>query len=144
MRGSTYGPSQKAYLWSILTVKHQFSWPPRIPVPIPHRIRRKLWSRIRSRQSPAASSLTSLETSLRPSDTLRDLRAHEWSWYDGQYIVLFLLWVFALCIITYPGFIVKTATVTLLLTSLTLPATRQFFLPFLPILTWLVFFYSCG
>lgn len=144
MRESTYGPSHKAYLRSIFSIRHMFSRPPRIAGLIPHRLRRKLWSKIRSRQSPAASSLTSLETSLRPSDTLRDLRAHEWSWYDGQYILLFLLWVFALCIITYPGFIVKTAIVTVLLTSLALPATRQFFLPFLPVLTWLVFFYSCG
>lgn len=144
MKESTYCSEQKASIPCIFSIRHLFWWALRIPALIPHRVRRKLWSRIRSRQSPTATSLTSLETSLRPSDTLRTLRTHEWSWYDVQYLILFLLWAFALSIITYPGFMVKTVIVTLLLTSLTLPATRQFFLPFLPILTWLVFFYSCG
>ncbi|KAL8784162.1 MAG: hypothetical protein Q9213_004136 [Squamulea squamosa] len=119
------------------------SWLPSIPAIIPHRIRRKLRSRIRSRQSPA-TSLSSLDTSVSPADTLRSLRAHRWSFYDGQYLILIVLGIFSLSIIASPGPIFKTAVATLLLTSLIIPATRQFFLPFLPIITWLVWFYACG
>ncbi|MCJ1373788.1 Aureobasidin resistance protein Aur1 [Loxospora ochrophaea] len=123
--------------------KLPFSWSPSLPVLIPHRIRRKLRSRIRSRQSPS-SSLSSLQTSFSPADTLRTLRAHRWSFYDGQYLILIILATFSLSITPFPGPFIKTAVVTLLLTSLILPITRQFFLPFLPIGTWLFFFYACG
>ncbi|KAL8930332.1 MAG: hypothetical protein Q9172_000040 [Xanthocarpia lactea] len=119
------------------------SWLPSIPAIIPHRIRRKLRSKIRSRQSPA-TSLASLEFSLSPADTLRSLRAHRWSFHDGQYLILIVLGIFSLSIIASPGPIFKTAVATLLLLSLILPITRQFFLPFLPIITWLVWFYACG
>lgn len=119
------------------------SWLPSIPTIIPHRFRRKLRSKIRSRQSPA-TSLASLETSFSPADTLRSLRAHRWSFYDGQYLILIVLGIFSLSIIASPGPIFKTTVATLLLISLLLPVTRQFFLPFLPIITWLVWFYACG
>ena len=42
-----------------------------------------------------------------------------------------------------PGPLLKTVVATLLLTSLVIPITRQFFLPFLPIAGWLVLFYAC-
>lgn len=116
---------------------------PSMPVFIPHRIRRKLRSRLRSRQSPA-SSITSLQTSFSPSDTLRSLRAHQWSYYDGQYILLALLGVFDLCVIEVPGPLARTSIAALITLSLLLPVTRQFFLPFLPIASWLVLFYACG
>jgi membrane-associated phospholipid phosphatase len=41
-----------------------------------------------------------------------------------------------------PGPLVKSLVATLLLTSLTIPITRQFFLPFLPIAGWLILFYA--
>lgn len=112
---------------------------------IPHRIRRKFRStksRIRARQAPS-SSITSLDTSINPADTLRSLKTHQWSHWDAQYIFLAILGIFALCVIQSPGPFVKTAVATLLMTSLLIPLTRQFFLPFLPVITWLVFFYSC-
>ncbi|MCJ1319757.1 Aureobasidin resistance protein Aur1 [Xylographa vitiligo] len=109
---------------------------------LPHRLRRKLKSKIRSRQSPA-SIVSSVETSFNPADTLHALREHDWSYYDAQYLLLFILALFALSIIETYGPLFKTAVVILLLTALVLPLTRQFFLPFLPIATWLVFFYSC-
>ena len=37
----------------------------------------------------------------------------------------------------------KTVIATALITSLILPVTSQFFLPFLPIIAWLVLWYSC-
>ncbi|KAI4109262.1 MAG: hypothetical protein L6R37_000693 [Teloschistes peruensis] len=126
---------QKTYL--------PISWLPSFPHLLPHRIRRRLRSKIRSRQSPS-TSLASLETSFSPADTLRSLRAHRWSWYDGQYLILAILGIFSLCIIASPGPLFKTAVSTLVILALILPITRQFFLPFLFIATWLVFFYACG
>ena len=109
---------------------------------VPHRLRRKLRSKLRNRQSPA-SSITTLQTSFSPADTLRSLQSHRWTVYDGQYLILAILGIFSLCIIESPGALVKTVVASLLLFSLVLPITRQFFLPFLPIAAWLIFFYAC-
>ena len=118
--------------------------PSSVPVLIPHRVRRrlrKLGSKVRNRNSPS-STLTGLETSWNPADTLKALRRHQWSYYDAQYLLL-LLGVFSLSIIEHPGALVKTAVAVLLMTALIIPITRQFWFPFVPIATWLIFFYSC-
>lgn len=109
---------------------------------VPHRMRRKLRSKIRNRQSPA-SSITTLQTSINPLDTLRALQSHKWTIWDGQYLCLAILGIFSLCVIQNPGPLLKTVVATLLLSSLVLPITRQFFLPALPIFAWLIFFYAC-
>lgn len=115
-----------------------------LPTLIPHKVRRK-WratkSRVRSRQSPT-SSIASLETSLSPADTLRCLRTHQWSFYDGQYLFLAIIAIFSLCVLESPGPVAKTFIASLLLTALVIPALRQFFLPFLPVATWLLLFAS--
>ncbi|GAB7347451.1 hypothetical protein MBLNU459_g4367t1 [Dothideomycetes sp. NU459] len=119
---------------------------PSLPTILPHRLRRKFRStrsKIRSRQTPTSSTLSSLQTSFNPADTLNTLRTHQWSVYDAQYVFLAIIGIFSLCIMQSPGPLPKTAIATLLLLSLLLPITRQFFLPFLPIAAWLVFFYSC-
>ncbi|KAI5209954.1 PAP2-domain-containing protein [Aureobasidium subglaciale] len=118
---------------------------PSLPTMLPHRLRRKFRStrsKIRSRQTPT-SSISALQTSFNPRDTLRSLRDHQWSVYDAQYLFLAVVGIFALCVIQSPGPMVKTTVATLLMLSLLLPVTRQFFLPFLPIAAWLVFFFSC-
>jgi len=109
---------------------------------VPHRLRRRLRSKLRNRQSPA-SSLAILQTSFSPADTIRALQAHRWSVYDGQWLLIAILSVFCLSIMETPGPLVKTAVVTLLLTSTLLPITRQFFLPFIPIAVYLIWFYAC-
>lgn len=115
-----------------------------LPSFIPHRVKRK-WratrSRIRSRQSPT-SSLASLETSFSPADTLRSLRSHPWSIYDGQYLILAIILIFSLSL-SEAGPFSKTFSATMLMLGLVLPITRQFLLPFLPALTWLLLFASC-
>lgn len=124
--------------------KMPVSWPS-IPTFVPHRIRRKFRStrsKIRSRQVPS-SSLTSLQTSFNPADTLKALRMHQWSPYDAQYIFLAIIGIFSLSIIQFPGPLIKTMVATFLMLSLLLPVTRQFFLPFLPIAGWLILFYAC-
>ena len=120
----------------------QLPWPT-LKLLVPHRLRRKLRSKLRNRQSPA-SSITTLQTSFSPADTLRSLQSHRWTVYDGQYLILAILGIFSLCIIETPGALVKTMVASLLLFSLVLPITRQFFLPFLPIAAWLIFYYACG
>ena len=125
--------------------KLPLSWPT-MPTILPHRLRRKFRStksKMRSRQSPA-SSITSLQTSFNPADTLKSLRTHQWSYYDAQYLLLAVLGIFSLCVIQHPGPFVKTIVASLLMLSLVLPITRQFFLPFLPVASWLIFFYACG
>lgn len=125
--------------------KFPMSWPS-VPTIVPHRFRRKFRStrsKLRSRQSPT-SSVTSLQTSFNPADTLKSLRTHHWSYYDAQYLLIAVVGIFSLCVIQSPGPLAKFAVATLLMTSLVLPITRQFFLPFLPIATWLIFFYACG
>ncbi|KAI9728252.1 MAG: Aureobasidin resistance protein Aur1 [Cirrosporium novae-zelandiae] len=122
--------------------KLSLSMPP-IRLVSPNSLKRRIRSALRSRQSPA-SNLATLQTSFAPADTLRALRNHQWSYYDGQYIILIILGIFSLSMIESPGAIIKTGIASLLLTSLLLPITRQFFLPFLPIITYLVFFYACG
>jgi len=117
-----------------------------IPTLVPHRLRRKFRStrsKIRSRASPT-SSITTLDSSYSPADTLSALKTHQWSPWDAQYVLLAVLGIFALCVIEHPGPLVKFVAATGLMTSLLLPVTRQFFLPFLPIIAWLVFFYACG
>lgn len=116
-----------------------------LPNFIPHRVRRK-WratrSRIRSRRSPA-SSISSLNTSFSPRDTLRSLRTHPWSIYDAQYLFLAIVAIFSLSVSESPGPFAKTFAAAMLMAGLVLPITRQFLLPFLPALTWLLLFSSC-
>jgi hypothetical protein len=123
--------------------KTTFSWPLNFSNPLPHKYRvHKLRSKLRARQSPA-SSVASVQTSFSPFITLRALRAHKWSIYDAQYLFLISLGIFALSISPSPSPLLKTGAVALLVAALLAPATSQFFFPFLPILTWLVFFFSC-
>ncbi|KAJ5736196.1 uncharacterized protein N7483_001321 [Penicillium malachiteum] len=109
---------------------------------VPHRMRRKIRSKLRSRISPT-SSIANLQTSFSPADTLRSLQSHRWTMYDFQYLLLLIIGIFSLTVMQSPGPLAKTAISTLLLFSLLMPITRQFFLPFLPIAGWLIFFYAC-
>ena len=109
---------------------------------VPHRLRRKLRSKLRNRTSPA-SSISALKTSFSPADTLRSLQSHKWSVYDGQWLLIAFMGIFSLSIIESPGPLVKTAVATLLLSSWIFPITRQFFRPFTPIASYLIFFYAC-
>ncbi len=120
--------------------KMPFSWPS-IPNPLPRRIRRKLRSKFRSSQSPA-SSIASIQTSFNPSDSIRALRAHRWSVYDGQYLILIIIAIFSLSVSQAPGPLMKTGAASLFILALLMPITRQFFLPALPIFTWLLFFFN--
>lgn len=118
---------------------------PNLRIFVPHKVRRK-WratkGRLRVGQSPA-SNVFALQTSFSPSDTIKALHRHQWSLYDFQYFGLAVLGIFCLSIMQEPGPMIKTLIATGLMISLILPATRQFFLPFLPIAAWLILWYSC-
>ena len=141
MKNPTF-PSRNDFQTTYSKPKLPLSWPSSLPSLVPHRIRRKLRSKIRSRQSPS-SSFATLQTSASPVDTLRSLRAHRWSFYDVQYLILIVLVIFSLSIIPARP-LVKAAIATAMLVSVTLPLARQFFLPFWPIGVWLIFYYACG
>jgi hypothetical protein len=87
--------------------------------------------------------VAALQTSFSPHDSLVALRQHRWSLYDANYLLLILLALFSLCISPAPGPLEKTGAVVAFMGLLLMPATSQFFLPFLPIATWLLFFFSC-
>ncbi|KAF4614353.1 hypothetical protein G7Y89_g15383 [Cudoniella acicularis] len=53
-----------------------------------------------------------------------------------------MLAIFSLSISQAPGPLMKTGAALLLMIALLMPITRQFFLPVLPIFTWLVFFFN--
>ena len=117
--------------------------------PIPHKYRQataarrqrsrsnKEWARPRA----AVDDLTSLKRSFNPFDTVRAVRRHRWSLTDLQYVGVFGLLVFSLCLPGPPAWF--KACFSLGMTALLLmPITRQFFFPALPIITWLVYFFS--
>lgn len=107
----------------------------------PHRVRRRLRSKLRSRLSPS-SSISALKTSFSPLDTLKSLQAHRWTVYDGQYLILAAFGIFSFSIIE-AGALLKTLIALGLIASLILPITCQFFLPFLPIIGYLTFWFAC-
>lgn len=119
---------------------------PSIRFLVPHKVRRK-WratkSRIHSGISPTSSALSALNYSFSPAGTIKALSQHQWSLYDAQYLFLLLTGIFVLCVVEVPGPMIKMGLATLILLSLVLPITRQFFLPVLPIFGWLFLFYSC-
>jgi hypothetical protein len=118
-------------------------WWPSLPSIIPHRLRRRIRSRLRQGASPA-SSLASLQTSFDPFDAVKSLRQHRWTRWDLQYIMMVVLLSFSAYIIQMPGPFLKSIVGLLLCTGLVLPITRQFVLPCMPIFTWLIFFYGLG
>jgi len=84
--------------------------------------------------------VTRLQTSFNPLITLRVLRRHRWTLLDLQYPVLAGFILFSLCI-TPPAPLIKTLGVLGLILVLLMPITRQFFLPSLPIWTYLLYFF---
>jgi hypothetical protein len=140
MSDSHYYAAASASSPAFTKAKLPFSWPS-IVNPIPRRYRRRLRSKLRAAISPA-SSIANIETSFDPRDTLKALRQHRWSYYDGQYLFLMILAIFMLSISQAPGPLVKCAAATALMAALLVPITRQFFLPALPVLSWVFLFFN--
>lgn len=126
--------------------KFPFLWPGTVNLahlnPIPHRYRP---SRRRSRQKRRESysgpgDVTALRTSFNVLDSVRAIRRHRWSILDIQYVALAGFLLFSLAI-TPSAPVIKTLVVLGTLLALFMPITRQFFLPSLPIWTYLTYFF---
>lgn len=108
---------------------------------MPHSGLRRLFFRIKG-SAKDATELTTISFSFHPRDTVHSLRQHVWEKRDLQYVLLGSLLAFAFTI-AEARILFKIAAITLLSTLLLVPITSQFFLPFLPVATWLIFFFSC-
>ncbi|CAH0019139.1 unnamed protein product [Clonostachys rhizophaga] len=96
--------------------------------------------RSRSRAKWNSSDISNLQRSFNLWDGIRALQKRRWQKTDLQYAVLAFLLLFSLSIApSAPG--LKTFAVIGGLWLLLMPATRQFFLPSLPIWVWLVYFF---
>lgn len=115
--------------------------------PIPHKFRpaRKLRLRLRpqggSRSQDQADDVTSLQTSFDVRRSLRTLRTRRWSLWDLQYLVTFGYILFSLAILP-PAPLIKTGVLAVIGLVLLMPITQQFFLPSLPIWTYLLYFFA--
>ena len=87
------------------------------------------------------SQLSLLDFSLDPKQTIGRLRRHKWRKLDLHYAFLAFLLTFAFCI-AEANILFKVLFAGLLTTLLLVPVLSQFFFPFLPIATWLIFFFS--
>lgn len=102
---------------------------------------KRLFYRIRA-SARDASELTTISFSFRPQVTLDAIRTHSWQRNDLQWVLCGTLLLVAFFIAEAPFFF-KLGFITLLGGLLLVPITSQFFLPFLPVATWLIFFFSC-
>ena len=83
-----------------------------------------------------------MDKSLNPRDTLRRLQKHSFTLSDLVYLVHIVNSVFWLVIMRVPGFPIKLLIPLLHIGLLLVPFTSQFFLPALPVTTYLITFYS--
>lgn len=85
--------------------------------------------------------VAALQRSFNPADGLRALRRHRWNMYDLQHVITIAFVLFSFLIAPIP--IIADIGIVLGYSLLVLmPATRQFFLPSLPIWTYLFYFFS--
>jgi hypothetical protein len=132
-------------------------WPGKLslhlPV-IPHKIwspGRKLKLKTRQRTQDASNNvkissgevddITRLQTSFDVWASLRALRERRWTLWDLQHLVTLGYILFSLAILP-PAPLVKTGALAVLGVLLLMPITRQFFLPSLPIWTYLLYFFA--
>lgn len=123
-------------------------WPGALKIKIPERHRsgndddrRSRWKKPRRQQyDEPITSITRLQTSFNPIDGVRAVRRHRWTWLDIQYPALAGFMIFSLCIAPMP-LLAKIAIPSVSLLVCLMPATRQFFLPSMPIWTYLLYFF---
>ncbi|TFK51566.1 PAP2-domain-containing protein [Heliocybe sulcata] len=105
--------------------------------------------RISSLPRPLATVLTAfvaavgrMDKSLSPSDTMARLRQHTFTFSDSIYIFHLALAAFWITLMQFPPFPLKLAVPILYTILLLIPLTSQFFLPFVPVASWILTFYS--
>jgi hypothetical protein len=128
--------------------KLPFAWPGSLnlaqfnPIPQKYRPSRKL--RLRQKAKALAISpddITRIQTSFNVLNSLKALRQHRWRLSDVQHLIVLGYILFSLFIMPSAP-LVKTATLVVLAILLLMPITQQFFLPSLPIWTYLLYFFS--
>jgi len=92
--------------------------------------------------APPSNTLPRLETSWDIRLTFRRLRTRKWTKGDIQYAFMIPVLVFCFCICDSPPFIGRLGLAIALGLACTIPVLSQFWLPFMPIGTWLFLFYS--
>ncbi|KAK5661723.1 hypothetical protein OQA88_9823 [Cercophora sp. LCS_1] len=128
-----------------------FAWPLSLNLaqlnPIPHKYRPSRKARMRLQKiksNPGAQSsddVIRLKTSFNVWESITALRWRRWTVYDLQYLVTLGYIIFSLCILPSAP-LTKTGAMIVLGILLLMPITRQFFLPSLPIWTYLLYFFS--
>jgi len=110
--------------------------------PIPHKYRpsRKLRLRL-TKSNGQTDDITRLQTSFDPLPTLKALRTRKWSLWDLQHLATFACIAFSLAILPSAP-LIKIGVMGVLVLLLLMPATQQFFLPSLPIWTYLLYFFA--
>ncbi|KAK3941368.1 hypothetical protein QBC46DRAFT_104693 [Diplogelasinospora grovesii] len=128
--------------------KLPFLWPGSLKLahlnPIPHKYRpsRRLRMRQKSKSNAnAQDDITRLKTSFNVWESTRSLQRRQWRLYDLQHVVVFGYILFSLYILP-PAPLIKLAVLMGIALVLLLPITQQFFVPSLPIWTYLLYFFS--
>ena len=112
------------------------------PIPYKYRPSRRLRAKQKARsEASSMNDVSRLRTSFNVVETVRHLRRRKWRFYDLQHIVVFGYIIFSLCILPSAP-LIKTAVLAGLGLLLLMPITQQFFLPSLPIWTYLLYFFS--
>ncbi|KAI9464403.1 PAP2-domain-containing protein [Russula earlei] len=88
------------------------------------------------------AAVARMDKSLNPRDTIRRLQTHSFSLSDLVYLIHVFNSAFWLVIMQVPGFPVKLLIPVIHIGLLLVPLTSQFFLPALPVTTYLITFYS--
>lgn len=127
----------------------QLQWPRALKIKIPDRFqRRSLRSGSRSRklrsrrqhQYDEPTDITRMQKSFNPWDGVRAIQRHRWGWLDIQYPALAGFMLFSLAIAPMPVLVKIGIPIWAVFVCL-MPATRQFFLPSMPIWTYLLYFF---
>lgn len=83
-----------------------------------------------------------MDKSLSPSDTIQRLRKHTFTLADTVHLFHIFLATFWLAIMQFPGFPLKLFIPIIYAIFLVVPLTCQFFLPAVPVVSWILAFYS--
>lgn len=88
-------------------------------------------------------SLTDRLKSVKLPFTVTGLISRPWSLYDLQYVFMATFWIIDFSFVRSPPLIFWIFLMILLLTGTAVPYVRRFIIPFLPIFTWLITYYTC-
>ncbi|KAI8575656.1 hypothetical protein K450DRAFT_260544 [Umbelopsis ramanniana AG] len=86
--------------------------------------------------------LTDRLKSVKLPTPLAGLMSRQWSAYDLQYPFMAMFWIIDFSFVKFPPVYVCLLLMALLLGATAVPYVRRFVIPFLPIFTWLITYYT--